>query len=326
MLMRFTLDGSGWAWFIPLHNGTVSVGIVMNQAMSVEKKRAAAAESGKDFYLQSIQEARGVAHLLANAELATDVKHAADWSYSASAYASPYVRIVGDAGSFIDPYFSSGVHLALSGALSAAVTINAAIRGDCDEQTAWKWHSDQVGDRFTRFLLVVLGATKQIRHKDAPVLNNAGEDDFDEAFSIIRPSMHAFFTVILFTNDGLVIQGTADVKGSLGSKITQTEIAKAVDFSFNKVQGSSENNKANGHATENGQQTAAIGKEDFSTDEQRVLKMVKDTFADFFTVDVYYGMVANLQKGSLGLVKTVPTAMVDAKQSVVEAKPIAVVS
>src|SRR5690348_9238194 len=116
MLMRPLLDGSGWAWFIPLHNGTVSVGVVMNQAMSVDKKRAAAAESGKDFYLQSIQEAVGVAHLLENAELATEVKHAADWSYSASSYASPNVRIVGDAGSFIDPYFSSGVHLALSGA------------------------------------------------------------------------------------------------------------------------------------------------------------------------------------------------------------------
>ncbi len=116
------------------------------------------------------------------------------------------------------------------------------------------------------------------------------------------------------------------MKGSLGSKITQTEIAKAVDFTFNKVQGSSETNGANGHATENGQETVAIAKDDFSTDEERVLRMVKDTFADFFTVDVYYGMVANLQRGSLGLVKAVPSAMVDTKQSVVEAKPIAVVS
>ena len=161
----------------------------MNQAMSTEKKRAAAAENSREFYLQSIQEALGISHLLANAELVTDVKHASDWSYSATTYASPFLRIVGDAGSFIDPYFSSGVHLALSGALSAALTISASIRGDCDEETASKWHSDQVSDRFARFLLVVLAATKQIRLKDKPILNSAGEDDFDEAFSIIRPSM-----------------------------------------------------------------------------------------------------------------------------------------
>lgn len=192
MLTSVLSDGSGWAWFIPLHNGTTSVGIVMNQAMSTQKKKATVAPSSRDFYLESIQEARGVAHLLSKAELASDIKYASDWSYSASTYGSPFLRIVGDAGAFIDPYFSSGVHLALSGALSAAVTICAAIRGDCDEQTAWKWHSNLVAERYTRFLLVVLGATKQIRHKDAPVMNDSDEDGFDRAFSIIRPGMLFF--------------------------------------------------------------------------------------------------------------------------------------
>lgn len=166
---------------------TTSVGIVMNQAMSTDKKKTTASLSSKEFYLASVQGARGVAGLLSKAELATDIKHASDWSYSASSYGSPYIRIVGDAGAFIDPYFSSGVHLALSGALSAAVTICASIKGDCEERVAWKWHSQGVAERFTRFLLVVLGATKQIRSKDAPVLNSSGDDGFDDAFSIIRP-------------------------------------------------------------------------------------------------------------------------------------------
>ncbi len=30
------VDASGWVWFIPLHNGTHSVGIVMNQAKATE--------------------------------------------------------------------------------------------------------------------------------------------------------------------------------------------------------------------------------------------------------------------------------------------------
>ena len=94
----------------------------MNQAMSKDKKRTAALDS-KDFYLESVQQALGVAHQLSKAELVTDIKYASDWSYGASRYGNPYLRIVGDAGSFVDPYFSSGVHLALSGALSAAVTI-----------------------------------------------------------------------------------------------------------------------------------------------------------------------------------------------------------
>lgn len=161
----------------------------MNQAMSTDKKRHAAELNGKEYYLQCIQDAPGVAHLLSKAELSTDIKYASDWSYSASSYASPYLRIVGDAGAFIDPYFSSGVHLALSGALSAAVTICASMKGDADEKTCYEWHSKGVTERYTRFLLVVLGATKQIRSKDAPVMNKAGDDGFDDAFSIIRPGM-----------------------------------------------------------------------------------------------------------------------------------------
>ena len=163
----------------------------MNQAMSTDKKRAAAELNSREYYLQCIQEARGVAHLLSKAELSTDVKYASDWSYSASTYASPYLRIVGDAGAFIDPYFSSGMHLALSGGLSAAVTICASIKGDCDERMAFDWHSKGVAERFTRFLLIVLGATKQIRSKDTPVLNSSDEDGFDKAFSLIRPGTNS---------------------------------------------------------------------------------------------------------------------------------------
>lgn len=189
MLTSALPDGSGWCWFIPLHDGTTSVGVVMNQSMSTSKKKANGSISARDFYVESVHEARGITHLLSKAELSTEIKHASDWSYSASAYASPYLRIVGDAGAFIDPYFSSGVHLALTGGLSAALTISASIRGDCNESDAWQWHSNHVTERFTRFLLVVLSATKQIRSKDAPVLNEEDDDGFDRAFSIIRPSM-----------------------------------------------------------------------------------------------------------------------------------------
>lgn len=158
----------------------------MNQAMSLDKKKASSL-SGKDFYVHTLKEANVVSAFLENAELVSDIKSASDYSYFASAYGSPYTRIVGDAGAFIDPYFSSGMHLATTGALSAATSISASIRGEADESTAWQWHSCGTQDRFQRFLLIVLGATKQIRAQDAPVLQRAGEEDFDEAFDIIRP-------------------------------------------------------------------------------------------------------------------------------------------
>jgi flavin-dependent dehydrogenase len=55
-----------------------------------------------------------------------------------------------DGPAFIDPFFSSGVHLALTSALSAAATICAAIRGDCSEQDAAAWHTKRVSTSYTR--------------------------------------------------------------------------------------------------------------------------------------------------------------------------------
>jgi flavin-dependent dehydrogenase len=178
-------DGSGWVWAIPLHNSTTSVGVVMNQAVATQKKKGM---SSQDFYLQSLKLASGVMDLLSEAELTSTVKATSDWSYSASFYASPYVRIAGDAGCFIDPFFSSGVHLALASALSAAVTISAAKRGDVSEKAAWKWHTGKVADSYTRFLLIVLSALKQIMHRDDPVLADWDEESFDRAFALFRPS------------------------------------------------------------------------------------------------------------------------------------------
>lgn len=156
--------------------------------MATKKKREMAEPSSKGFYLQSLDLVPGIKELLANAELVSDIKSASDWSYSASQYAFPGVRIAGDAGSFIDPFFSSGVHLALSGGLSAATTISAAIRGDCSEEAAASWHDKKTAESYTRFLVVVSSALKQIRSQDEPVISDFDEKTFERAFDLFRPS------------------------------------------------------------------------------------------------------------------------------------------
>jgi flavin-dependent dehydrogenase len=166
----------------------MSVGVVMNQEKSIAKKKEMGSPSTKDFYLESLKLVPGIMNLIPNAKMVSDVKQASDFSYSASTYASPHLRIAGDAGCFIDPFFSSGVHLALASGLSAAVTICAAKRGDCNENTAVKWHSNKVADGYTRFLLIVLSVLKQIRDKDEPVLTDFNESGFDRAFAFFRPS------------------------------------------------------------------------------------------------------------------------------------------
>lgn len=126
--------------------------------------------------------------MLSGATLVSEVRSASDWSYSASSYASNNVRIVGDAGCFIDPFFSSGVHLAVSSALSAAATICASIKGQCSEQEAAEWHSKRVAKSYTRFLLVVLTALKQISLPDEAILSGTDEAGFRRAFDHFQSS------------------------------------------------------------------------------------------------------------------------------------------
>ncbi|KAL6238481.1 hypothetical protein BDW75DRAFT_247227 [Aspergillus navahoensis] len=297
-------DASGWVWFIPLHNGTHSVGVVQNQEMATEKKRKMAEPSSKGFYLESLEFVPGIKELLANAELISEVKSASDWSYSASSYAFPGVRIAGDAGSFIDPFFSSGVHLALSGGLSAATTIAAAIRGDCDESVAASWHDKKTSESYTRFLLVVSSALKQIRSQDEPVISDFDEDSFERAFDLFRP----------------IIQGQADADAK--GKLTQAEISKTVEFcfkafahvSFEEKEALVQKLKSLGHDgdayDENNRKALEEIEKQLTPEEQTILKTLKgrrmvrpeDSLnIDNFTLDSIDGLAPRLEKGKLGL-------------------------
>ena len=187
---------------------------MQNQDIATSKKRALGSPSTQEFYHESLNLAPNIQEFLTKAALSSNINAASDWSYSASSYAIPHARIVGDAGCFIDPYFSSGVHLALSSALSAAVTIRASMRGDCDEHTAMEWHSSKVSEGYTRFLLVVLSALKQIRKQDEPVLSDFDEDGFDKAFSFFRPSTSSFLGPNHCSDIGLLIAGLSHSRHS----------------------------------------------------------------------------------------------------------------
>ncbi|KAF9524017.1 FAD binding domain-containing protein [Crepidotus variabilis] len=218
-------DESGWAWFIPLHDGTTSVGIVMNEQVYKAKNEDGPVASPLSHfaagdtsnliqrYLSELSFAPGVVNLITESGiLAKDkgVKTASDFSYSAPSYAGDGYRIVGDAGAFIDPFFSSGVHLAMTSALSAAATISASIRHHCSESVAARWHTQRVATSYTRFQVVVLSAYKQIRSQSDDVLSDIDEDNYDRAFAYLRP----------------VIQGASD----MGARLSETELQKSLDF------------------------------------------------------------------------------------------------
>ncbi|KAK7961064.1 hypothetical protein PG988_012278 [Apiospora saccharicola] len=206
-------DGSGWVWMLPLHNGTVSIGAVVRKDIFQAKKKALPEGTTEAETLASLVAlCPTISSYLEPAKLASGIRQAADYSYSATAYAGPHFRIVGDAGCFIDPFFSSGHHLALSSALAAATSINACLRGDCNELEASRWFAKKVDEGYTLFLVVVMAALKQIRMQEKPILSDLDEDGFDRAFNVLRP----------------VIQGAADEETAPKGK--QESITETIDL------------------------------------------------------------------------------------------------
>jgi len=138
------------------------------------------------------------------------IRGSTDYSYAASQYAGDHYRIIGDAANFVDPFFASGVHIAMAGAMSAAITIQASMKGQVTEVEAQKWHAAKVGMSHTRFLFIVSGAYRQMKQQQRPLANDVNEDDFDRAFATFRP----------------VIAGLSDIS----TEFTDEKIEKVMDF------------------------------------------------------------------------------------------------
>ena len=130
----------GWIWLIPLSETVTSVGAVVPQGLHRRESKATAEES-LDHYLRSTPAAPD---LLREARRVSPARFDADYSYLATKMAGDRWVAVGDAGSFLDPIFSTGVLLAMQGGLEAAEAIEAGLRA-----------GDLSAHRFARYERVV---------------------------------------------------------------------------------------------------------------------------------------------------------------------------
>jgi flavin-dependent dehydrogenase len=117
----------GWFWLIPISDDLMSVGVVLPQTAF---KDFSALEPGA-ILDRAIAETPAVSRLLANARREWPVRVEKDFSFGSRAYAGDRWLLVGDAGSFLDPVFSTGVAIALESGLEGARAVEAGLtRGD----------------------------------------------------------------------------------------------------------------------------------------------------------------------------------------------------
>jgi len=113
----------GWFWSIPLADGVTSVGAVVWPAYM--KSRA---KPLNEFFADTVALCPGLAARLAGAERATEVEATGNYSYACERTYGPGYILVGDAYTFIDPVFSSGVMLAMNSAFLGADAVETCLR------------------------------------------------------------------------------------------------------------------------------------------------------------------------------------------------------
>ncbi|MCA9640622.1 MAG: tryptophan 7-halogenase [Polyangiaceae bacterium] len=120
--ISIVLSPNGWWWVIPLAGDRTSLGLVA-PTQSLDGARADEAYFERQLAASSYLRER-----FADAERVTPVRGAADYSYACSELVGEGWMLVGDAAAFIDPVFSTGVHLAVLSGFRAAEVASAGLK------------------------------------------------------------------------------------------------------------------------------------------------------------------------------------------------------
>jgi FADH2-dependent halogenase len=113
----------GWFWLIPISNSLTSVGVVLPQS-AVRKFQGL---EPVVILERAIADTPAVSRLLAASQREWPVRVEKDFSFASRAYAGDRWLVAGDAGSFLDPVFSTGVAVAMESGLEAAQAVHAGL-------------------------------------------------------------------------------------------------------------------------------------------------------------------------------------------------------
>jgi halogenation protein CepH len=128
----------GWMWFLPLNRKLTSVGVIFGS------EQRALLEGDREMLMRSFIDAcPHLRRLLAPSQRMTGGDYGkfrvrSDFSYTNQRFWRPGLALIGDAACFLDPLFTTGVHLATYAGLLMARSINAVLRDEVEETTAFE--------------------------------------------------------------------------------------------------------------------------------------------------------------------------------------------
>ena len=123
----------GWFWFIPLADGVTSIGAVVWPYYLKSRKVPV-----REFFLETIAMCPPLAGRLKNAELVSEPEATGNYSYTCDRSYGPGYLLAGDAFSFIDPMFSSGVLMAMVSGIAGADAVDRCLHHPEQSEAAMK--------------------------------------------------------------------------------------------------------------------------------------------------------------------------------------------
>jgi len=128
-ITMYLFDG-GWVWLIPLRDGRTSVGVVYRRVPEVVGTDGASRTEA--LFWHAVHTMPRLEKRLRAARTTDAYRAISDYSFTVDEKFGRSWAAVGDAAGFLDPIFSSGVHLALSSAQRASEGILEKLRTGSD--------------------------------------------------------------------------------------------------------------------------------------------------------------------------------------------------
>jgi 2-polyprenyl-6-methoxyphenol hydroxylase-like FAD-dependent oxidoreductase len=219
----------GWFWFIPLLDGTTSVGAVCWPYYMKSRKT-----DPTTFFLDTIALAPKLQERLRDAKLTHGVTATGNFSYRADRMHGERHIMIGDAYAFIDPVFSSGVMLAMNSAFQGAEVVDASLRDPARAPALLRSFERSVRsgvDQFSWFIYrmthpsirdMFMGPTNRLRMQEA-VLSLLAGDLFRG--TPIHWSLRAFKSAYYFlnvTHPLRTLGAWRQRRRTLGERLTET--------------------------------------------------------------------------------------------------------
>jgi flavin-dependent dehydrogenase len=144
---------SGWFWLIPISNELMSVGVVLPKTLFLQMPEG----TNEERLERAFADTPILAELMKNAKREWPIRVEKDFSYSASRYAGDRWILAGDAGSFLDPVFSTGVSIAMESGIEAAAELDRALIHDRFSASEFAAFSRRQRKRYETFRRFVIG-------------------------------------------------------------------------------------------------------------------------------------------------------------------------